>query len=85
MNPQKLFNYVLQNYETSNNVLILLDIIKLLKNTKTQIVHYVYDSFLIDLSKDEKELVERVYNIFKERNLNIKLSYGKSYDSLKSL
>ncbi len=85
MNPQKLFNYVLQNYETSNNVLILLDIIKLLKNTKTQIVHYVYDSFLIDLSKDEKELVGRVYNIFKERNLNIKLSYGKSYDSLKSL
>ena len=85
MNPQKLLNYVLQNFETSNNVCILLKIIKLLNNKKTEIIHYVYDSFLFDLDKNEKSLLGDIKNIFEEKGLQIKISYGKRYDSLKAL
>jgi hypothetical protein len=85
MNPQKLFNYLLQNFETANNVTILTKIIKLLKSKKTTIIHYVYDSFLFDVDKTEKNLIEEIQNVFLEENLQIKISYGKSYDSLKSL
>ena len=49
MNPQKLFNYLLQNLETSTNVRILWGIIKLLKNHKTKLVLYTYDAFLLDI------------------------------------
>ena len=53
MNPQKLFNYTLQNLETSTNILILWDILRILRGCKTKLVLYTYDSFLLDL--DEKE------------------------------
>ena len=38
MNPQKLFNYVLQNLETATNVCILWEILKLLKGKNTKLV-----------------------------------------------
>ena len=85
MNPQKLFNYILQNFETANNVCILIKIIKLLKSTKTEITHYVYDSFLFDVSKSEKFLLKEIQSIFESENLQVKVSYGRSYDSLKPL
>jgi len=85
MNPQKLFNYILQNFETANNVCILIKIIKLLKSTKTEITHYVYDSFLFDVSKSEKFLLKEIQSIFESENLQVKVSYGRNYDSLKPL
>jgi hypothetical protein len=85
MNPQKLFNYLLQNFETSNNVIILKEIIKLLKNKKTTIIHYIYDSFLLDFSKEEKHLLKLINNVFQKENLSVKIKYGTNYNSLKSL
>ena len=79
---QKLFNYVLQNLETANNVRILWSIIKLLKNTKTKLILYTYDAFLFDKDNNEKELFKSIYEVFNNQNLNIKISYGKDYDSL---
>jgi len=81
MNPQKLFNYILQNLETSTNVNILLKIHRLLVGKKSQIVLYTYDSFLFDMDKDEEnELLEEILSIFKELQLNVKLSYGNDYN-----
>ena len=79
---QKLFNYVLQNLETANNVRILWSIIKLLKNTKTKLILYTYDAFLFDKDNSEEELFKSIYEVFNTQNLNIKISYGKNYDSL---
>ena len=76
MNPQKLFNYLLQNLETANNVRILWEIIKLLRKKKTKLVLYTYDSFLFDLDNKEEELVEEVLKIFKKYKLQVKLNYG---------
>jgi hypothetical protein len=46
MNPQKLFNYLLQGYETSQNILVLWDMMRILMGKNTKLVLYTYDSFL---------------------------------------
>ena len=80
MKPQKLLNYLLQNLETSTNVHILWEIIKLLRNKKTKIVLYTYDSFLFDLSKEDEELVEVVKEIFNKHKLQTKIIHGNNYN-----
>jgi len=80
MNPQKLFNYILQNYETSQNILILWDILSILRGKKSKLVLYTYDSFLIDLSKDEQGLLKDIQKIFENYKLNTKVKYGDDYD-----
>ena len=80
MKPQKLLNYVLQNLETATNVCILWDIFKLLKNHKTKLILYTYDSFLFDFSKDEKDLFNNILDIFKKYKLQIKIKHGNTYD-----
>ena len=79
MNPQKLLNYLLQSLETAMNVRILWEMIRILKGKKTKIVLYTYDSFLLDFSKDEKELYELILNVFKKYKLKTKMSYGYNY------
>lgn len=80
MNPQKLFNYILQNYETSQNILIIWDILSILRGKKSKLVLYTYDSFLIDLSEEEKGLVQDLQNIFKKFKLNTTIKHGDDYD-----
>jgi hypothetical protein len=80
MKPQKLFNYVLQNLETSTNVLILWEILKLLRGKKTKLVLYTYDAFLFDYSNEEKELLKEIKKIIESFDLSTKISYGDTYD-----
>lgn len=79
MNPQKLFNYILQNLETSMNVCILMELHKLLRGKNTKLVLYTYDSFLLDYDESEN-LLDDIENIFKNKNLQIKVKHGSSYD-----
>ena len=53
MNPAKLMNYMMQSLETSNNVLILKDVLRYLKDKKTKIALYTYDAILFDFSKED--------------------------------
>jgi hypothetical protein len=80
MNPQKLLNYVLQNLETANNVHILYEIFKILKGKNTKLVLYVYDSFLFDVDKNEKEVLKEIAEVFKNKQLQIKIKKGKNYN-----
>jgi hypothetical protein len=80
MNPQKLLNYVLQNLETANNVLILWDIFKILRGKNTKLVLYVYDSFLFDVDKTEKDTIKQIMDVFKKHKLNIKTKKGTNYN-----
>lgn len=80
MNPQKLLNYLLQNLETSNNIVILWDILKLLRGKNTKLVLYVYDSFLFDVDKSEKEIMLKIKDIFSKHKLNIKAQKGINYN-----
>ena len=80
MKPQKLLNYVLQNLETSTNVLILWEILKLLRGKKTKLVLYTYDAFLFDYAKEDKEILKEIKNVIESFKLGAKISYGNSYD-----
>ena len=80
MNPQKLFNYFLQNLETVNNSRIIRDIIKVLRGKNTKLVLYTYDAFLFDLDNTEEDIINDLKEIFSSRGLQIKYKYGTDYD-----
>ena len=80
MNPQKLFNYLLQNYETSQNILIIWDILSMLRGKESKLVLYTYDSFLIDFCEEEQDLVQDMKKIFEKYNLNTTNKQGYDYD-----
>ena len=80
MNPQKLFNYLLQNLETSMNVRILWDILRVLRGNKTKLVLYTYDSFLFDWDEKEEQVMVQIKDIFKKYKFNIKIKQGNDYD-----
>ena len=80
MNPQKLFNYMLQNIESALNTKILMDIHKLLRGKKTQIVLYTYDSFLFDIANDEENIKEEINKVFEKYKLVTKIKEGYNYD-----
>jgi hypothetical protein len=82
INPQKLFNYTLQNLETSTNIHIIWDVIKILKGKKTQIVLYTYDSILLDYSEEEN-ILEDIKQTFEKHKLKVKLTTGKNYGVMK--
>jgi hypothetical protein len=85
-NPYKVFNYVLQNYETSLNTIILRNIIGLLKGKQTKPILYVYDSILLDYARsDGKQLLSDIQQIFTDQGLTVKIKFGPNYDSLCSL
>ena len=80
MNPQKLFNYILQNLETSSNSRFIQSIIKILKGKNTKLVLYTYDAFLFDIDNDEEYILDDIKEIFRAHNLEIKYKHGVSYD-----
>ena len=80
MKPQKLLNYLLQNLETAMNVHILWEIIRLLRNKKTKIVLYTYDSFLFDVDKEEEDVLGEIKELFNKHKLQIKTCHGSNYN-----
>ncbi len=81
VNPQKLFNYLLQAYETALNVIILEECFKLINNKKSKIVLYVYDSILIDVDNEEAEpLLKSISKVFKKYKLNVGIKVGENYN-----
>ena len=80
MNPQKLFNYLLQNLETSMNVRILWDVLCLLKGKNTKLRLYTYDSFLFDWDQEEEQLMNDIKSVFTKYKFNIKIKQGYDYD-----
>ena len=85
MKKQKLFNYILQNTETYYNVLILEKIINILKHCKTRIIHYTYDSFLLDVDQKEQDVVQSIIDVFGEYKFNVKIEAGPHYNSLEKI
>jgi len=79
MTPQKLLNYLLQSYETSLNVEIMWDILKLLRGKNTKIILYTYDAVLLDIDDTEDEIINSIKKIFKKHSLDIKINKGYNY------
>ncbi len=79
MNPAKLMNYMMQSLETSNNITILKDILKYLRNKKSFITLYTYDAILFDFSKEDgKQTLEDIQKIMENRGkYPVKFKYSK--------
>ena len=67
LNRNKLFNYLIQAYETEINIKKILDIQYYLLRKKTKLVLYGYDSFLFDFSeKDGVETLKEIKTILED-------------------
>jgi len=79
INPQKLFNYVVQSKETSTNVKLLELVLDYLKDKKTKIVLYTYDAFLFDYAKEDGEIFTTIKELLQ---YPISIKQGNSYHGL---
>lgn len=78
LNPKKLLNYTIQSLETSNNINVLKQVLKLLVGKKSTISLYTYDSIILDLSFDDPpELLNGIKNIL-EQDGKFPVSINKS-------
>lgn len=78
--------YLLQCYETEVNVEKIIKINNLLKDHKSKLILYTYDSFLIDFSLEDNTLIlEQIENILKEGNFKVSIKKGKDLHSLQYL
>ena len=80
MNPQKLMNYMMQSLETSRNILILKEVLRYLKDKKTKVVLYTYDSLLFDFSKEDgkKTLEELKIILESDKKYPVKFKYSNN-------
>jgi len=78
MHPTKLMNYMMQSLETSNNITILKELLRYLKDKKTFITLYTYDAILLDFNKEDgKETLEEVTRIMENKGkFPVKFKYG---------
>ena len=78
MHPAKLMNYMMQSLETSNNIIILKDVLEYLKDKKTFIALYTYDAILFDFSKEDSiETLEELQKIMeKQKKYPVKFKYS---------
>lgn len=82
MTPTKLFNYIIQNLESKENVDKLIQIHDLLerKGYKSQVVLVTYDSFLFDYCVgDGKTVLIEIKNILEQGAMYVKHKYGDTY------
>jgi hypothetical protein len=83
MMPSKLLNYIIQSYETSNNVMIIDNILNYLKDKQTKLVLYTYDAFLFDYAKEDgNETLAEIKNII---GYPVNIKQGSTYHGLKKI
>jgi hypothetical protein len=60
---QKLFNYLIQAYESEKNAWMLSNLFLYLEIYKTKVSLYVYDAFVLDVDSSEENIVDNIKNI----------------------
>lgn len=90
LTPSKLLNYYLQYYETERNIAILRRLLHIfgINFLESKIVLYNYDSFLIDMTKDEMKYIPEIVDIceyntsFDQVRHKVKVATGDNYGNL---
>ncbi len=83
MNPQKLFNYLIQAYETESNIKTIEKIQSILKSFDSKLILYTYDAFLFDCPNNEvQDMKEKMIEIL---DFPVKTHTGNNYDDMKLL
>ena len=84
MNPNKLFNYLLQASETEYNLHMLNDVNDLLRDYNTNIILYTYDSLLFDYDiNDGKDLLLKLRDLMNQASkFPVKIKAGVNYHGM---
>lgn len=87
MNANKLFNYVLQNFETERNVVIIENIQNYLSTMRSKLVLYTYDGFMIDFDIQDGRVILRNLQTIIEGNgeFPTKIYVGYDFDNMKKV
>ena len=86
LNRNKVFNYLIQSYETESNIKKILSIQDYLLKKKTKLVLYGYDSFLFDFSQqDGVETLTDIKLILEESKHFTKSKMGLNYGEMKDI
>jgi hypothetical protein len=84
MTASKLFNYILQGYETDVNNIMLSKILKYLYKKESKLILYTYDSFLFVYDmQDGKEFIKDISAILNDYGMRASLKIGKNYNDVK--
>jgi hypothetical protein len=82
--PNKLFNYILQAYETEVAVERMGKILDYLRNLQTKPILYTYDSLLFDVHKsDGKKTIKEIKEIMVNKQFPVKIYVGKNYNDMR--
>ena len=85
MNANKLFNYVLQATETELNMVILKKMMEYLKDMKSKMVLYTYDSYLLDIHPTEIGLIKDLKLLIEGNGFPTKVEIGITYSDMVSV
>jgi hypothetical protein len=87
MNANKLFNYTIQLMETENNMKALTRLIPEVKDYKSKLILYSYDSFLLDFNmEDGLDYLKKVKQILEQDGkYPVKVSWGLNYHEMKDI
>jgi hypothetical protein len=87
MNANKLFNYTIQLMETENNMKVLTRLIPEIKDYKSKLILYSYDSFLLDFNmEDGLDYLKKVKGILEQDGkYPVKVSWGLNYHEMKDI
>jgi len=78
-NPQKVLNYYIQNYETSQNIAQFYSLFNEFKLLKSRIILYTYDSVLIDVSREE---TPKINELIAKLQYPVRVKIGTNYNEL---
>ena len=87
MNANKLFNYTIQLMETENNMKALSELIPKIKDYKSKLILYNYDSFLLDFNmEDGLDYLKEVKEVLEQDSkYPVKVSWGLNYHEMKDI
>jgi hypothetical protein len=87
MNANKLFNYTIQLMETENNMKTLSELIPKMKDYKSKLILYSYDSFLFDFNMNDglDFLYEVKKTIEQQGKFPVKVTKGLNYHEMKNI
>jgi hypothetical protein len=84
--PNKLFNYILQAFETEMAVGTLNEIQSYLEGKKSVPILYTYDSILFDIHKsDGMDTIQKLKKIMEGGKFPVKVYVGKSYFDMRKV
>lgn len=78
----KLFNYLLQSYETEYNAITLNNLNNYLLYRDSYIMLYTYDSFLINLNRNDGNIINDLTSIIYHDGFHGTIKTGKNYNEM---